>query len=119
MKIEYTLPIKNVIDPADLTSKSADTTFAQVLDAAKASTKEEEIKEAAQQLEAMFLYQLFSQMRKTVPEGTLFGGEKLAGNIFQGMFDQEVSVQAALNGGTGLAEIIYQQMVETPNRGKP
>ncbi len=69
------------------------------------------LKSAAQQLEAIFLLQMFSQMRKTIPQDGLFNDQSLSTQVFQGMLDQEVSIQSSLNGGIGLADLIYEQMM--------
>lgn len=89
--------------------KAADDSFKQVLDKAVASGEDKQLKEAARQFEALFIYQMFRQMRATVMRGGLFE-ESLSENIFQGMLDQEISLQAAESGSLGLADMIYQQL---------
>ncbi len=82
--------------------------FKEIFDKALASNEDKELKEAARQLEAMFIYQMFSQMRKTVDKGGLLE-QSMGEEIFTGMLDYEISSKAAETGKLGLAEIIYQQ----------
>lgn len=88
---------------------SAGGDFRQVLDKAIAGGEDKQLKEAAKQFEALFVYQMFTQMRQTVAKGGLLE-ESMGEKIFQGMFDQEVSIKAAEGGGLGLAELIYEQL---------
>jgi len=88
---------------------SPDQGFKQILDKAVASKEDKQLKDAAKQFEALFIYQMYSQMRQSVDKGGLFEGG-LATNIFQGMLDQEVSIKAAETSSLGLADLIYQQM---------
>ncbi len=88
---------------------SADQEFKQILDKAVASKEDKQLKEAAKQFEALFIYQMFSKMRETVEKGGLLE-ETMGEKIFQGMLDQEISLKAADNRSFGLAEVIYQQL---------
>lgn len=88
---------------------SAGQEFQKILDKAIASKEDKQLKEAAKQFEALFIYQMYSKMRETIDKGGLFE-EDLASGIFQGMLDQEVSTKAAETGGFGLADVIYQQL---------
>lgn len=63
---------------------------------------------AAQQFEAMFLQELMKTMRDAVPKAELF--ESQAMDMFQGMFDKEVSVQMARRGSVGMADMLVKQM---------
>ncbi len=94
---------------ADSRIKAAGESFQQLLDKAVASGEDRELKEAAKQFEALFMCQMFERMRDTVMRGGLFE-ESLSENIFQGLLDQEVSLQAADSGSLGLADMIYQQL---------
>lgn len=89
--------------------KPADEQFKQVLDKALASKEDKDLKEAAKQFEALFIYQMFQKMRETVVKGGLFE-ESMGEKIFQGMLDQEVSLKAAESSSLGLAQIIYEQL---------
>jgi len=82
--------------------------FRDIFDKALASKEDKELQEAAKQMEAMFIYQMYSQMRKTVDKGGLFE-QSMGEEIFTGMLDYEISSKAAERGKLGLAEMIYQQ----------
>lgn len=83
--------------------------FQQILDKAVASGEDRELKEAARQLEAIFVYRMLEAMRQTVPRGGLIE-ETMGEQIFRGMLDHEISMKAAETGSLGLAEIIYRQL---------
>ena len=67
------------------------------------------IKEAAQQLESLFIGQLMAAMRRTAPQGGAIktsGGEE----IFRQMFDQEIAQRISQRGGVGIGEMLNQQL---------
>lgn len=77
--------------------------------AEKKSTSQQALQEAAQQFEALFIYQLLTEMRKTVPETDLLGDRK-AEKLFQSLLDQKIADHSAKNQSIGLAKMIYEQM---------
>lgn len=74
------------------------------------STSQQELKEASEAFESLFIQQMLSAMRKTVPESDLFG-DRNAEQLFESMLDEEMSKNMARAGGIGLSKMIYQQMV--------
>lgn len=85
--------------------------------AAPAATdpRDAKLKKAAQNLEGMFVQQLFKAMRETVPEqeGIVSGG---AGeDIFTGLLDQHLAAETPKHWEGGLSDAIYRQM----RRGLP
>lgn len=86
-----------------------DEDFQQILKKAVESGEDKELKEAAKQFEAMFLYEMFKKMRESVPKGGLFN-ESMGEKVYQSMLDMEISAKAAESGGLGLAEVVYQQL---------
>ena len=103
-------------------SKNKKNNFSNILNtkislkSAEPKTKEEQkIWKSAQDFEAFFLSQLFSQMRKTVPKNDLFGNKKRE-ELFQGLLDEEVCKNLAKGKGLGLAEMLYKQL--TPQNEK-
>ena len=77
--------------------------------------RDEKLKKAAQQLEGMFVQQLYKAMRETVPqqEGIVSGG---AGeDIFNGLLDQHLAAETPKHWEGGLSDAIYRQM----RRGLP
>ena len=81
----------------------------------KVMTKEEidkrnsEIREASTELEAILLKMMYGEMYKTVPKDELFGDDN-AMEIYQDMYNEEMTKQAAKDGGIGLADFIYEQL---------
>lgn len=66
------------------------------------------VKPVAEQFEAVFLQMLMKGMRATVPEGGLFDTPAI--KQYQSMFDNQLAVSMAAQGGTGLAELIARQL---------
>lgn len=73
------------------------------------------LRQAAVDFESFFVSQLFSQMRKTVPSGGLFGDTQQE-KIMQGMLDDEVSKNIANGRGMGLADMLYKQLHPSTNK---
>lgn len=73
------------------------------------SPSQEALREAAEQFEALFLYQLLSEMRRTIPDTDLLGNRR-AEKLFQSMLDQELADNSVQTQSIGLAKLIYEQM---------
>ncbi|WP_045215304.1 peptidoglycan DD-metalloendopeptidase family protein [Desulfonatronovibrio magnus] len=72
--------------------------------------QKKELREACLQFEAIFIQRMWEQMRATVPrEGYLHSKEQ---EMFESMFDQEMSMEMAQAGGIGLADLMYGQLKE-------
>jgi len=71
------------------------------------------LREAAVDMEAMFINQMFQAMRRTVPEAEGIFQRNQAEKIFQEMLDQETSISLAQAGGIGIADAIYEQIRRT------
>ena len=70
------------------------------------------IREAAVMFESYFIQMMFREMRRsseTLNENS-FIPRSQAERIFTEMLDEETAIQAAENGGIGLADMIYKQM---------
>jgi flagellar protein FlgJ len=77
--------------------------------------RDAKLKQAAQNLEGLFVQQLFKAMRETVPEqeGIVSGG---AGEeIFTELLDQHLAAETPKHWEGGLSDAIYRQM----RRGLP
>ncbi|MBR1730627.1 MAG: rod-binding protein [Selenomonadaceae bacterium] len=114
-------------DAADLISQDA--IFQSALDEAsgkleratnskvKTMTQEEldkrdkEIRDASTELEAILLKMMYTEMYKTVPKDELFGDDN-AMEIYQDMYHEELTKEAAKAGGIGLADFIYKQLTK-------
>ena len=70
---------------------------------------EEKLRKACTDFELIFLNQILQAMRQTVPHGGFLkeGPEK---DIFQSLFDQELSRSLAQRKGMGLGEMMFRQM---------
>ncbi|MFO7761571.1 MAG: rod-binding protein [Desulfobia sp.] len=77
--------------------------------------KQEKLHHACMEFEAIILEKLISGMRESIPEGGLYE-ESYAGDMFQSMHDRGLSRELAHSRGTGLGEILFQQLLESKNR---
>lgn len=76
-----------------------------------AKPQEEQIREAAQEFESVFLFQMLKQVRNSIhkeEEGIMNGG--MGEEMFTGLLDEEYAKVMAKSNSTGLADVIYQQM---------
>jgi peptidoglycan hydrolase FlgJ len=70
----------------------------------------QQLRQAAEELEGLFLGLLLKSMRSTVSEGGLFK-EGTDSKMYKDMFDQEVGRSLARRGGIGLADMIVRDQV--------
>lgn len=68
----------------------------------------EAVREAAQQFEALLVQNMLKNMRAASGEDGLFGSSQM--DSYYEMFDQQVALEMARNGGLGLADVLVQQM---------
>lgn len=80
-----------------------------VVNSADINAQDKELKKACKGFESMFLQMMYRQMRKTVPDSSMFGKSN-AMSIFEDMRDTELMKQTAEAGGIGLADLIYKQL---------
>lgn len=71
--------------------------------------EEARLRKAAEQLEGVFVEQLFKAMRQTVPEGDLARGG-FGEEVFTGLMDQQVADTAAQGWDRGLGAALYRQL---------
>ena len=71
----------------------------------------EKLKEAAQQFEAIFIQQMYKEMRKTIPDDGLIQRGN-ADDIYTQLQDLEAAKVTAQQGGIGLAEMMIQQLTK-------
>lgn len=76
--------------------------------AAKAAPAAAKLKKATQEIEAIFVKDLMSAMRRTAKHQSL--GNSLGGDMYQDMFDQALSETAAKTGTLGISQTIFRQM---------
>ncbi len=69
---------------------------------------EAKLRKACQDFEAVFIGQIWKQMRSSVPkEGMLHSKEE---ESYLSMFDQELSVKMSRSGGIGLSDLLYENL---------
>ena len=73
------------------------------------SQRNQDIRDAAVQMEALMLKMLYNDMWKTVPKDELYGDNN-AMDIYRDMYHEELTKQMAMDGGIGLADFIYNQL---------
>ena len=86
----------------------------------------QQLRQAAEELEGLFLGLLLKSMRGTVSDGGLFK-EGTDSKMYKDMFDQEVGRSLARRGGIGLADMIVRDQVlreasatgKRPNESQP
>lgn len=71
------------------------------------------MKKTAQEFEAIFVQQMFKEMRRTIPEGGLLPRGN-AEEIFTSLQDMEAARQLTTHGGIGLAEMLTKQLNKDP-----
>jgi flagellar protein FlgJ len=69
----------------------------------------DELEQACNDFESVFVSQMMQQMRKTVPQEGLFNGGR-AEKIFTEMLDGEVAKSISKQRGIGLAAMMYRQL---------
>jgi Rod binding domain-containing protein len=82
-------------------------------DPSKKQREDAKLKESVQQFEQVFLKQLFTEMRKSIPKTNLMGEGEGSGKeqeMFEGMLDEERAKAWSSSGGIGLADLMYQQL---------
>ncbi|MBR6887211.1 MAG: rod-binding protein [Selenomonadaceae bacterium] len=79
---------------------------------AEVAQRNQEIKDASVQLEALLLKMMYNEMWKTVPKNELFGNSN-AMDIYRDMYNEELAKKAAEGGGIGLADYIYKQLTKS------
>ena len=67
------------------------------------------MKELAQEFEAIFIQQMYKEMRNTIPDDGLIPRTNAEDTYIQ-MQDQEVARATARQGGIGLAEMMMKQL---------
>lgn len=67
----------------------------------------------AKQFESVYLQMMLKSMRAAVPESGLFSDE--AGKAYRDMFDNQLSVNLAEQGGIGLAKVMVKQLTPSPH----
>jgi Rod binding domain-containing protein len=67
----------------------------------------ENLKDAAMEFEAFFLYYMLKTMRETIPKGGFLGSGN-AEKVYTSLLDESLAKNMALRGGLGLSKIIEE-----------
>ncbi len=78
-------------------------------DPTRKQREDAKLKDAVQNFEQVFLKQLFSEMRKSIPKTNLMGDGKEQ-EMFEGLLDEERAKAWSQSGGIGLADMMYRQL---------
>jgi peptidoglycan hydrolase FlgJ len=71
---------------------------------------EAKLKKACQDFEAVFIGQIWKQMRASVPKDGMLSSKEQ--ESYLSMFDQELSLKMARSGGIGLSDMLYANLSE-------
>ncbi len=71
--------------------------------------KANDLKGACREFEALFMEQVLKSMRRTIMKSGLFDGG-VQQDIYQDLFAQQVARALAQGKGTGIGEMLYQQL---------
>lgn len=73
------------------------------------------LQNACEEMEALFLHHLLSEMRKSIPKSGLIDGGR-AEEIYTTLMDAELAKQMAHTGGLGLSSMLLEQMSAIQSR---
>jgi len=91
------------------------------LKSAKRSSPDEaalQNKEACLELESLFIYHLFKEMRATIPKSEFLDGGT-AEDIYTSMLDQQLAKELAFRGGIGISSVLLDQLGGKPESSTP
>lgn len=72
---------------------------------------ERKLEKVCLEFEAIFINQMLKAMRKTIPKTNFFKKES-GRELFESLFDSEISKIVSQKGGFGLGKILYKKMIE-------
>jgi len=96
-----------MIDPAAMQA-SVYTDFKGLNELRGQPADEEALRKVAHQFEALFTQMMLKQMRASLPKGGLFDSNQ--SEMYQEMFDKQVSLSLTQNSGMGLSELLVRQL---------
>lgn len=77
-----------------------------------------DLRRLADQLQAVFMNQLFQAMRATVPESEGLGTDP-GRQVFQQLFDERVAEEASARMHRGISEALYRQLAARLDPAEP
>jgi len=98
------------LSPKDALAAKENNDFQSVLQRVQEEKDDQKLREACQEMEAIFVLQLLRQMRATVPKSGLLE-ESTASRIYKDMLDEEYSKLIAKSPNSlGIEEMLYRQL---------
>ena len=79
--------------------------------------RDEELKKASQEFEALFISYLLKVMRSTVPQSDEEEGSTLGKDTYLEMFDQEIGLHIARSQSLGIGEMLYRKLSDREKDG--
>lgn len=76
------------------------------------------LREAAGQLEGVFVNLMLERMRATIQKSEMFSGGR-GEEVFQRLFDQKIAENASTGRGLGIGRMVYEQMVQRVGSFRP
>lgn len=93
------------------------TRFAELRQSARQSPKDPAtLRQIGAQFESLFIQIVLKNMREASPGGGLLDSQQV--KFYQGLFDQQISLELAGKGGLGLADMIARQLGNEPSGGE-
>ncbi len=71
--------------------------------------RDEKLRKSCAEFESLFLYEILKTMRRTIPKCDLFHGGQ-GEELFEQLFDQEVSRSLSSRRSVGLGDLLYRQL---------
>lgn len=89
--------------------QASDEQFQKKLQHAMETKDDTELKKVSKDLEALFVNEMFKEMRKTITRSNLVESDT-GRNIYESMLDEKLSEEISKGNGIGLADAIYKQL---------
>jgi flagellar protein FlgJ len=84
---------------------------------AGAPVSEDGLKAVCEDMEALFIHHMLSEMRKTVAKSGLIDGGR-SEEIYTSLMDAELAKEMSRSGGLGLSSILQEQLGAFSGRGR-
>lgn len=84
--------------------------------ATRSVSQDSKINSACEDMEALFIQNMFKEMRASIPKGGLISGGK-AEEMFTTMLDAEMAKTFSASGGIGLSSMFRKQVEVVPEIG--
>ena len=97
-------------DPTVAMAQNSANGLSKAQDMAKNAMTDEKARKAAQEFEAVFLTQILETMYSGLEPNPMFGGGN-AEKLFRSMINEKTAQSMAKNGGIGLADAVYSEII--------